>query len=41
VSVRVVCVVLIWDCRVEIWEWSFRVCGDGDGAGVGPGVSVV
>lgn len=43
VSARVVCVVLIWDCRVEIWEWSFRVRGDGDvaGAGAGPGVWVV
>jgi hypothetical protein len=34
---------LIWDCRVEIWEWSFRVRGDGDGAGAdaGPGMWVV
>lgn len=37
VSARVVCVVLIWDRRVEIWEWSFRVCGDGDVAGAGAG----
>jgi hypothetical protein len=49
VSVSVVCVVLIWDCRVEIWEWSFRVREDGNvadagagaGADAGPGVSVV
>ena len=36
-SARVVCVVLIWDCRVEIWEWSFRVRRDGDAAGTGAG----
>jgi hypothetical protein len=41
VSARVVCVMLIWDCRVEIWEWSFRVTGDGDGADAGPGIWVV
>jgi hypothetical protein len=41
VSARVVCVVLTWDCRVEIWQWSFRARGDGDGAGAGPGVLVV
>ena len=46
-SVSVVCMVLIWDCRVEIWEWSFRVRGGGDvastgaGAGARPGMSVV
>jgi hypothetical protein len=43
VSVRVVCVMLIWDCRVDIWDWSLRVRADGDGAGAdtGPGVWVV
>ena len=42
-SVRVVCVMPIWDCRVDIWDWSLRVRADGDGAGAdaGPGVWVV
>jgi hypothetical protein len=33
----------IWDCRVDIWDWSLRVRADGDGAGAdaGPGVWVV